>query len=117
MFGSEKFQSIINDWFRIIQMSELKFSRELTNTSSTQLDSYLKGLEIRNSNPSLLTILEQYIIQYNIIPIDNVSIRHVVRSWIIANNDIIVNINRDYNNKKALVKVESLENQKLINLM
>ena len=117
MFGSEKFQSIINDWFRIIQMSELKFSRAITNTSTSQLNAYLKGIDIKNANPSILTILEQYIIQYNIIPIENVSIRQVIRSWIIANNDIIVNVFRDYNNKGALISVASLENQKLANLM
>ena len=77
----------------------------------------MQAVEIKKSNPSILAILEQYIIQYNIIPLENVSIRNVLRSWIIANNDVIVTIDRDYNNKEALISVETMENQNLMKMM
>ena len=77
----------------------------------------MQAVEIKKNNPSILAILEQYIIQYNIIPLENVSIRNVLRSWIIANNDVIVTIDRDYNNKEALISVETMENQNLMKMM
>ena len=117
MFGGDKFKSIISDWFRIVHMSEMKFSRAIANVNVSQLESYRNAMEIKQSNPSILTILEQYVIQYNIVPLENVSIRNVLRSWIVAKNDIIVSIDRDYNNREARLSIESVEGQNVTRLM
>ena len=98
-------------------MSEMKFSRAIANVNVSQLESYRNAMEIKQSNPSILTILEQYVIQYNIVPLENVSIRNVLRSWIVAKNDIIVSIDRDYNNREARLSIESVEGQNVTRLM
>jgi hypothetical protein len=53
--------------------------------------------------------------QYNIIPYENGLIKSVLRSWILAQNDIILNFNRNYNTKEALLKFDSSTTEK--NLM
>ena len=46
------------------------------------------------------------LIQYNIIPLEYGSIKNVLRSWMVADNDIIVNFDRNYNKKEAKLLLE-----------
>jgi hypothetical protein len=42
-----------------------------------------------------------------VIPYDNVPVKSVIRSWITAEKDIILNTNRNYNSKEATVSIDS----------
>ena len=62
IFGKDKFQSIIKDWFKIVLMSEMRINYSQTNQTtnqSHQLESYLKSVQAKKANPSVLDIVER----------------------------------------------------------
>jgi hypothetical protein len=50
-----------------------------------------------------------------VIPYDNVPVKSVIRSWITAEKDIILNMNRNYNSKEGTVSVDSSLNNDNLN--
>lgn len=47
-------------------------------------------------------------VQYDLMPFQEVTITDVLTSWTIVDNDIIVNIDRNYNKKEFTIKLDSL---------
>lgn len=118
LLGKEKFQRILTDWFKL---TDLKWPNEVNKTSRVSRFVEINNAARLRTNQSLLNILEQVnlvmsiceifliqifikcVVQYNLLPFDNLSIREVLRSWILAENDIVVTIERNYNKKEALI--------------
>ncbi|CAF0715734.1 unnamed protein product [Brachionus calyciflorus] len=109
MFGKERFQAIIKEWF--------KMTNEFTNKNSIGTDYQDKAIELKRLGKSLLKIFEQFFVQYNLISLENVTVKSILKSWILSENDIIFSVERNYNKKEALVKIEHKlnSNSSLIN--
>jgi hypothetical protein len=62
IFGRDKFQSIIKDWFKIVLMSDKRINYAQTNQTngqSHQVESYLKSVQAKKVDPSVLDIVER----------------------------------------------------------
>lgn len=62
MFGKERFQSVINDWFKTIQLNE--FNQNKMSNNQSEIDFYKNVFNFKMKNPSILSILEQVRIEF-----------------------------------------------------
>lgn len=47
---------------------------------------------------------------------ESVSVRDIIRSWILTENDIILTIDRSYNKKEALINIQAINSENEISL-
>lgn len=94
LLGQDKFQNFIVDWFKLLAKSDLN---EISSTA-------------RRTQVSLLTLLEKYSHNYNMISARTARLGQVLNSWILAPDDVVLTINRNYNKKSAVVELEHVGN-------
>lgn len=89
LLGQDKFQNFIADWFKLLAKADLN---ETSNKAKRTV--------------SLLALLEKYSHNYNMIPSKMGRVGQVLNSWILAPDDVVLTINRNYNKKSAVVELE-----------
>lgn len=45
--------------------------------------------------------------QYNVIISQNITIKNLILSWIVGDNDVLLSISRNYNKRTALIGLDS----------
>jgi hypothetical protein len=62
IFGSEKFQNIINDWFKLNKDNETYEDISNVNKTDSQVELFLNNINNIKEDNSILNILEQVIL-------------------------------------------------------